>query len=33
MVNAMMSAVLLYSIKSAIVLTMLYLPYMTAWCC
>ena len=28
MVNAMMSAVLLYSIKSAIVLTMLYLPYM-----
>ena len=28
MVNAMMSAVLLYSIKSAIVLSMLYLPYM-----
>lgn len=28
MENAMMSAVLLYSIKSAIVLTMLYLPYM-----
>ena len=28
MVNAMMSAVLLYSIKSAIVLTLLYLPYM-----
>ena len=28
MENAMMSAILLYSIKSAIVLTMLYLPYM-----